>query len=406
MVGYGKKIMPTKKYRIVVASSAYPPSIMGGGEISTQKLCELLASYGHQVVSVSFSDVEQSEIVAGVKVVRLVPKRGYSLFYAKGKSLYDKVQWRIREEYSNLLAQQVLDVAIQENADCLVTSTIEDVSTYLWPLAKTQGIKTIHILRSFYLLCWSGTMYKKGKNCERQCILCKASNVNKIKNSQFVDTVVGISRSVLDIHLASGAFATSMQNVIPNICFENGESNVRKTYSGCDFAPIVMGYIGRIHPTKGIEDIIQGIYTSGRCNDIKLVVAGSGDEAYLEKLKAMAIYLKVEFNYMGHMTQEAFFNAVDVITVPSKWREPFGRVVVEAFSFGVPVIARGVGGMPEIVTPTSGYLYSDIDELVEIYKSLNLSKLSKLNFEGIDKYMPKAIYNEWKLLLEGLMLPV
>ncbi len=42
--------------------------------------------------------------------------------------------------------------------------------------------------------------------------------------------------------------------------------------------------------------------------------------------------------------------AADLVVVPSHWAEPFGRVVIEAMSAGVPVIASRVGGIPEILT--------------------------------------------------------
>ncbi|MBK7976727.1 MAG: glycosyltransferase family 4 protein [Deltaproteobacteria bacterium] len=42
--------------------------------------------------------------------------------------------------------------------------------------------------------------------------------------------------------------------------------------------------------------------------------------------------------------------ALDVVVVPSH-REPFGRVVLEAMAAAKPVVAYGVGGIPEIVRP-------------------------------------------------------
>jgi len=37
--------------------------------------------------------------------------------------------------------------------------------------------------------------------------------------------------------------------------------------------------------------------------------------------------------------------------VPSVWEEAWGRVVTEAHLSGIPVIARGIGGLPEAVGP-------------------------------------------------------
>ena len=37
------------------------------------------------------------------------------------------------------------------------------------------------------------------------------------------------------------------------------------------------------------------------------------------------------------------------LVLPSEWFETFGRTVVEAFSQTIPLLAPGLGGIPEIV---------------------------------------------------------
>jgi len=40
---------------------------------------------------------------------------------------------------------------------------------------------------------------------------------------------------------------------------------------------------------------------------------------------------------------------VDLTVVPSRWAEPFGRVIIESYQQGTPVIATSVGGIPELI---------------------------------------------------------
>jgi glycosyltransferase involved in cell wall biosynthesis len=47
---------------------------------------------------------------------------------------------------------------------------------------------------------------------------------------------------------------------------------------------------------------------------------------------------------------------VDIVALTSSVPEPFGRVVVEGMLARRPVIATGVGGVPEIVTDGTGVL--------------------------------------------------
>jgi glycosyltransferase involved in cell wall biosynthesis len=66
--------------------------------------------------------------------------------------------------------------------------------------------------------------------------------------------------------------------------------------------------------------------------------------------------------FLGYVPPENLFHQIDALVVPSRWHEPFSRVVVEAFAHGVPVIAAARGGIPEIVDDgRNGWLY-DPDE--------------------------------------------
>ena len=66
-------------------------------------------------------------------------------------------------------------------------------------------------------------------------------------------------------------------------------------------------------------------------------------------------------------------HASDVVVVPSVWREPFGRTVIEALATGRPVVASRVGGIPEILTgPLDRFLFepADPEALAEQLRSL------------------------------------
>lgn len=46
---------------------------------------------------------------------------------------------------------------------------------------------------------------------------------------------------------------------------------------------------------------------------------------------------------------EAFYGSMHVVTVPSRFAEPFGRVAIEGMAFGAAVIVAAHGGLPEII---------------------------------------------------------
>jgi glycosyltransferase involved in cell wall biosynthesis len=52
------------------------------------------------------------------------------------------------------------------------------------------------------------------------------------------------------------------------------------------------------------------------------------------------------------------------LIMPIRWREPFGMVMIEAMSLGVPVVALGRGSVPEVVEHgVTGYVCDEIEEL-------------------------------------------
>jgi glycosyltransferase involved in cell wall biosynthesis len=117
-------------------------------------------------------------------------------------------------------------------------------------------------------------------------------------------------------------------------------------------------YVGRIDAVKGIETLIGAVnQLRERGRRIRLVVVGrpawhetvEAGERYVAALQQRALsgtaaFIGVQLNPVP------LYRAADVVAVPSHWPEPFGRVIVEAMACGRPVVASGVGGIPEILT--------------------------------------------------------
>lgn len=100
-------------------------------------------------------------------------------------------------------------------------------------------------------------------------------------------------------------------------------------------------YIGRLHPKKGIENLLQ---TLGALDDkVMLTVCGAGEPAYETSLKNLvhALGLQARVRFQGHVDGErksTAFREADICVVPS-FTENFAMVAAEALAHGVPVIA-------------------------------------------------------------------
>jgi len=99
-------------------------------------------------------------------------------------------------------------------------------------------------------------------------------------------------------------------------------------------------YLGRLHPIKGIENLLRALAQTD-C-DIQLSICGYGSMTYRQSLERLSTELgleqRVTFNGMveGEEKEQHFYNA-DICIVPS-YKEAFCLVVAEALSRGIPVI--------------------------------------------------------------------
>jgi glycosyltransferase involved in cell wall biosynthesis len=63
---------------------------------------------------------------------------------------------------------------------------------------------------------------------------------------------------------------------------------------------------------------------------------------------SVSLGLGEKINFAGwHSSPERFFAAADIFAFSSRWQEPFGLTGIEAFTYGVPVVAFDVGGVTE-----------------------------------------------------------
>ncbi|MHB1543701.1 MAG: glycosyltransferase family 4 protein [Gammaproteobacteria bacterium] len=119
----------------------------------------------------------------------------------------------------------------------------------------------------------------------------------------------------------------------------------------------VIGMLGRITAMKGHREYLLAMHTLMKQDpSIQGLVAGGADSEPLEQSFLREIQtLKRQLGLEGtvHFTGESLdprvaFAAMDIFVFPSHL-ESFGMTVVEAMTFGLPVIACAAGGIPDII---------------------------------------------------------
>ncbi len=109
--------------------------------------------------------------------------------------------------------------------------------------------------------------------------------------------------------------------------------------------PLVVGFIGRLAPEKGIEVLIDATALG---NGFEVRLFGHGEPGYVETLRARARGKLVAFaGSFDHAQLPRVLEEVDVVAVPSVWRENLPLAVLEAAQTGTPVLVSGLGGLRE-----------------------------------------------------------
>ena len=384
--------------KIIIACRAYYPDVAGGGEISTKTLAETLAELGFDVTVLAISDSNKKEVIDNVAIYRVAYRNMYWSYKNKKSGAIQKILWHVIDS-NNLLMEKRLSKIIKEiNPRVLITSTIEDVSSIIWKVAKGLNIRTIHILRSYSLLCPNANMFKN-ENCNKRCKLCKLITLPKKVNSKYVDDVVGISHFISDVHIKNDYFPNAKKHVIYNICMNSIKD--KRLYNGFASKKIKIGYLGRVHKTKGIDLIFDAIskLDSLQKEMVEIDIAGTGREDYIKELISLAEKKSIKYHFYGNRTANDFLDSLDLLVVPSKWNEPFGRVLIESMGRNVPVAAKAVGGIPEILSANPEFLFDDADGLVNIIDRYLSGKIF-FNFK-LDDFKTENIIKKWSALLSN-----
>lgn len=132
-------------------------------------------------------------------------------------------------------------------------------------------------------------------------------------------------------------------------------------------------FIGRVSPEKRLDRAIEIAERSG----MPLIIGAKtdkADEAYFnEKIKPLLRSPRVQF--VGEVSErekrELLENAAALL-FPIDWPEPFGLVMIEAFSCGTPVIAYPHGSVPEIMEDgVTGFVVSNQEQAIQAAQQID-----------------------------------
>lgn len=330
----------------------YFPNELGGSEKSSRELANGLSREGFDVkIIISDGSKPYLNTVDGIPVEATEGVRvGRSPLWGK-RNFISRALWSFRSELDPLLFIRLYKKLRRDQPALVIMNNPSGHGSAMLFSCRLLGIKTMAIIRDYSWFCAYGTMYKDKRNCQGLCKECRAFSILRRSSLSKTNSIVAIShhvsqkcKSLLKVD------ADVIYNSVSNNFYD--KPNVSKPDSGI----IKFGYLGRLHPSKGVSELIDGWLKAKAFLDGHTLSLAGGDcgLVFPEEINSA----NVEF--VGQTDAISFLDSIDVLFVPSAWEEPFGRTVIEGLARGVYVIASANGGLPEIVKHGRGEILTSL----------------------------------------------
>lgn len=358
--------------RVQLFCAAFPPFGKGGGPATSELIARALTMAGHEVEVVTATDGPYEDHSRGYRVTSIGSPNIYANYWVPRPG-WQKMIWHTLENFNPVAYVRARKAIRAFKPDLLATISIENVNVATWLAARKAGVPIVHFLHSYFLNCWRGSLYHKGKSCETRCTSCKLLSVGKRASAVQVDAVVGEARYIIDRHVRDGLFGDAKHYVIPSPMTDDPAPVAPAPKTLAEGQPVRIGYIGNLSVEKGVFTLAK---VARRLREaygerVRFVIAGTGREDVTEELKQAMPGDATTF--LGWCKPHDFYSQVDIVVVPSQWNEPFGRVSIEPLEYALPVIVARSGGLPENVDDgVSGRIFTpgDADALTGILAGL------------------------------------
>jgi glycosyltransferase involved in cell wall biosynthesis len=324
--------------RILIVSSLWPPSVLGGAELYAHDLAARLRGRGHDVGAVTLG-------VEGDGVIASVPPWPYRIDEYASKGAAARALLHVGDLF-NVAARRTLDSALRDfGPDVVHSHSVPGMSGAALALPSHRGIAHVHTLHDYWLLCQRLSMVKRsGVACDQRCRSCIA--ISALRNATIArhppHVVLAVSEAIAHEH-DDIAWVRPRIRVVPNPV---------EPMSGVErhppVGPLTFGYIGQVTRHKGVSTLVEA-FTAADLGGARLLVAGTGT---VRDEQSGTSPPSVEWlGWVDEAGKRAFFSAIDCLVVPSEWKDPAPLVVNEARALGVPVIGARIGGIPELIAP-------------------------------------------------------
>jgi glycosyltransferase involved in cell wall biosynthesis len=309
----------------------------GGEEQSFKTESKLLEMHGHEVVHYTSNNDQIPELNPLV--------------------LAQKTLWNntVYQEVRSLIRQTKPDITHFHN-------TFPLISPSAYYAAKDEGVAVVQTLHNYRLLCPNALFFRQGRVCE-DC-LGKPVPLPGIMNRCYRDSfrasavvaatvtlhsLLGTWHKAVDVFITDSQFARNkfIQGGLPAekiVCKTNFIHPAPEPGTGEGGYAL---FVGRLSVEKGLGVMLEAWQQLGGKTPLKILGDGPMAELVTDAMQEMP-----EIEWLGRKPLEEVYEVMGkaaFLVFPSEWYETFGRVAIEAFAKGTPVVASNIGAIAELI---------------------------------------------------------
>ena len=322
--------------RVAIISNTMPPEGRGGAEAYVAQLAAALAEANDVIVLTGASSPSETTAYEVAQLPRL-PKLAHEASFS------DKTIWHARDQWRPATFFSALKILRRFQPNVVHTNECQGLSASVFTAVGRLKIPHVHMAHDLNLLCTRVSMTRDGQFCGGRCGMCRIQRVVRggaVERN--TDRLVSVSRYIERHHVAAGVISPERSRVV-----RLGVRAERRTQPNPRRETFTVGFIGSVSRFKGILTLLKAFSLAAR-PDWRLLVAGEG-ECETDVARAAAIDGRVSYlGRVGAQRKTAFFDAIDVLAVPSEWEEPACLSAIEGAAHGIPLVVSDRGGLREV----------------------------------------------------------
>ena len=168
-------------------------------------------------------------------------------------------------------------------------------------------------------------------------------------------------------------------------------------------------FVGRVTPEKGIVEAIDIAKATGRPLRIAAKAGPTpAERSYFEDVFQPALREAGDLvEFLGELGQDDRDRLVAesyASLMPGSWPEPFGLVAIEALACGTPVVARRVGGLPEVIREgIDGFFGDDTTQLAFLVGRVDELDRAAIRESVLDRFSASRMTDGYEAVYRSML---